>query len=95
MVLWPLAWRRAQVVQRVFRTGQLCKGLVREVIVQAGRGRSSESRKLRFAYRWEGETLEKTVPLPRGRWHLGDYNQLEVVVDPAQPKLAFIPDLFV
>jgi hypothetical protein len=93
VVFWPLALVRVKAVQEVFRHGMLCKGIVRELAER--RRREGTVYDLHFAYRMDGRTYEKTLRLPHDKLHLGELNQLEVLVDPDRPRRAFIPDMFV
>jgi hypothetical protein len=94
LVGWPLAAKRVAAVKGVFRRGTVCKGIVREVIKHRHAGRRPPTYTLHFAYRVNGKTFERKVKLPRQQLKLGERNQLDVVVDPRRPELAFIPELF-
>ena len=86
----PGAWLRWRAVRKLFRQGQECQGEVVSVWLSRDRGR------VEFLYQFQGQELQSGMALHRSAAAeaLALGQSVQLLVDPDNPRLAVLPQLF-
>ncbi len=90
LLSWPAAWVRLRALQRLFLHGHSCEAQITSVWLAGDRGR------VEFSYQFQGTPYQSGMALHRSARAeaLEQGDTVTILVDPAQPKKAILPQLF-